>query len=286
MENYYQEAGRAGRDGADAVCTLLYQPKDISTQRWLLDQNYPSLSQVINVYKGVKALGGKPVRATEIAGGTRLSDTALNSALVLLKEQNLVGITADGEYFDRALSEPASSVNMSSMRERRLRDEARLDSIVSYARGSRCRRAFILSYFGQELSSECTGCDVCQPSIVPAVMPTAIPPAGGRSAAPGAAGGQAAGRGAMTILEAVNLLNGLVGRTTVAAVLTGSKSKKVTEANLHRSSLYGSLSGRSQDSVVKDIDELIDQGHIVSVGDYYPKVKLSASGRALLSGRG
>ena len=67
LENYYQEAGRAGRDGEPAKCTLLFQNKDIITQRWLVDQNYPSNKQVMDVLQYLQRQGDVALKAADIA---------------------------------------------------------------------------------------------------------------------------------------------------------------------------------------------------------------------------
>jgi ATP-dependent DNA helicase RecQ len=50
LESYYQEAGRAGRDGLDSHCILIFNPKDIKTQRFFIENNeFESSEEVIKI---------------------------------------------------------------------------------------------------------------------------------------------------------------------------------------------------------------------------------------------
>jgi ATP-dependent DNA helicase RecQ len=53
LENYYQEAGRAGRDGKTSYAVLLYDDEDITELGGMAEIRYPSLNDIRNVYQGI-----------------------------------------------------------------------------------------------------------------------------------------------------------------------------------------------------------------------------------------
>jgi ATP-dependent DNA helicase RecQ len=268
IENYYQEAGRAGRDGEPADCTLLFQSKDIHTQRWLMERNYPSGRDVQQIYLALPAERNNAMRLMQIADETGLDPAAINSGLDLLKQQKLVEGTIDGEHYRTAAGTVPPAINMTAMVARKGRDEQRLDQIVQYAGKRQCRRAHILNYFGQQLEDVCSGCDVCSPATKSGVTITSSDQVSDIE---------------KTILTVVLEGRGRPGRTMIAAILTGSRSKSLLENKLDKSPHYGALRGKKQDNVIAMIDHLVERGYLEVSYGIYPKVLITAAGKAAIT---
>jgi len=312
MENYYQEAGRAGRDGNDATCTLLYQAKDIYTQRWLMDKNFPDAKAVAHLLKFLHDNSQQSMRPMDLHKRMRMEDSAINSALDLLKHLNLLDVDASGVRAREISGHRMPSIDMSWLDARKDRDSYRLNQIIKYAQDATCRRKQILAYFGQTLDNGCTGCDACHPVERPAYisMPSlaAAAKSDGKRAAnsrsaqslysesrPAAAKSSSSSKGGAksstkatakkdrgapselrdAILVLTGELNGKVGRTTVASILAGSKAKKLKEKQLNKVAAYGKFAHVRMEEIMDTIDEMIAEEALEVVPGMYPKLILA-----------
>ncbi|MBI5967913.1 MAG: ATP-dependent DNA helicase RecQ [Deltaproteobacteria bacterium] len=126
----------------------------------------------------------------------------------------------------------------------------KLNQIMAYGTLNRCRRAFLLEYFGEYyLFDNCDGCDVCQVRKV-------------RCAVPGEEMDQLDPLLGVKILSGVARLRGRFGQGMAAKMLTGSREKSLERFRLQQLSTYGLLAGFSQEQVEKWIQELMDHGYL------------------------
>lgn len=169
LEQYVQEAGRAGRDGKRSDCILLFDPDDLRIQEHLQKQGRASPAQVRRTVDALLAWVGedKPVKPKDLALSAQVPLTVGRSVLAQLEELGLLEMAERGQYTGR-VPPPQIAAGARDLAARletlRVQDARRLEAIAEYAESEECRSRFIRRYFGEPDPPECGICDRCRAS--------------------------------------------------------------------------------------------------------------------------
>ncbi|MFJ4205418.1 RecQ family ATP-dependent DNA helicase [Streptomyces sviceus] len=161
LDAYYQEIGRAGRDGGPAVAVLHYRSQDSGLQR-MFATRAPDEDTLGAVAERIHEHDA-PVEPADIRKETGLSRRRVTAAVNLLEEVGAVHTEDDGRV--RAVAgtttEDAAARAAEQARSRRRLEQSRLAMMLGYAETTGCRRRFLLGYFGEPYDAPCGACDVC-----------------------------------------------------------------------------------------------------------------------------
>ncbi len=163
VDSYYQEVGRAGRDGEPAQAILFFSDKDLNLKRFFASGGRTSEADMTALLDALRA-APTGCSLAELIELTHLSRTKLTRVVVRLEDVGILERTSDGAIVlnPDALNELDHRIGAALGAEQALLElrQRRVEEIRVYARARTCRRAALLAHFGEE-DVACSGCDNC-----------------------------------------------------------------------------------------------------------------------------
>lgn len=287
LEAYYQEIGRAGRDGEMSHCFLLYNYADVRVQEFFIQGANPSRETIRELYSYLQSLPQhqtershreihKVIRAEE-------NEMAVETAIGILEKNKVL------ERFDVELQKHRGirllvpdkkfselPIPFEVLAEKKKRDEAKLEAILRFANSKKCRQRIILEHFGEKSSQNCERCDRClqhhQPSFRSGTEEEVLII---RKILSGVArASRRQGSEWIATLGAGRILQGLQGRNT----------QEVRQSRLDQLSTFGLLQDQPEPYLRSLIEALKKSGYLTTTEGRYPLTTLTSEGESVMKG--
>ena len=267
LEAYYQESGRAGRDGRLSRALLLAENRDKALhvhfiQRDELDERLPARVAEALADAAVDLEGRYAVAADELQRSLGVSGDQLRALLGHLARAGVIEPAPSSperltgrlvRRFDRRAGAHCHALATEGTRAR----WRQYREVWNYVETGGCRRRTILRHFGDpaEPAAEGPCCDACDPRLVPAA-PAPDP--------------SALGDLDEAIVSVARSARPAVGRTTCAEIIHGARTKKIRRNSYDGLPAYASSARRRRAEILERIDALIEEGRLRTTGGPYP----------------
>ena len=289
LEAYYQEAGRAGRDGEPAECVVLFNRRDRGIHEFFIENSFPDKEVVERVWLLLfkRGMGEHQLGADQIADhlnraghSKRTHPWAVETSLELLAQGGHLKVDARGSYpkievLDRARLRDLR-VDWDKLAQQRRLGDQQIEDVQMYATGKGCRQTYLLNYFNSRPSYEggCGHCDNCEGAAtyerVETMSDAAID------------GDDSAQTVVRKLLSGVARARGDATPVRVAAMLRGSPAKHVRRRGLSKLSTYGLLDYLNAQDLGELIEECVELGLITKAA--HSRIELSDEGVRIMTG--
>jgi len=291
LEAYYQEAGRAGRDGKQSRAILLYSKNDRSIQDYFIANTYPSETELleslnfINLFAADQPITEGVEFLAQACPGD-IDTPKMLSILRILSDHKLIDMTYSNEDSNTVLIDrvdyDVESVDFSYIGARRRIALNSLMKMIDYAKTTLCRTKHVMKHFDQRMKSDCGHCDNCfnkryfldKNAYVPLEYV----------------------HGALVVLKGIN---GNFSMKTVIDVFKGTRNNVVNAANLQKIAGFGTFDTWTESGIedlvsalkkegyvgFKDGDKpyVTSSGSLIIAGEEQPKIKLNLTQSSLVT---
>jgi ATP-dependent DNA helicase RecQ len=294
VEAYYQEIGRAGRDGAPARCVLLFNYADKWIPEFFIDSSHPPPDILKYVFAKLCRSGEKTILGNAWRKISATNDHRFHASVALLQRYGYLEKIQTNEGRGVRILKPTDTllhgINFHDLEARRQFEYKKFGVMLNYASRFRkhCFRSFILSYFGEwSRNRECGNCSRCSPGKFPRVSTSQVSITPARiNAKPANATSTSSDSStivALKILSCVLRVHQKLGREKVAKILAGSSDSSIHD--YRALSTYGLLSDYSIKSVTNMIDYLISENYIGQDEGFRPSIFVTSKGQVFLKER-